>query len=125
MALSPNVKTFINFLEKEWAVEPVTLENLSTLVDKFQLEYPYDETKDILPYWCAEDAKTAAGMCKPGMTLSDDDAEIVLEHAADKFDANLGINWDILQFHIQYLLDIEEITLISDPDYVLEGSEDF
>lgn len=51
--------------------------------------------------WSVADVHSAAeGM---EIELTDDQAEKVLERIADRFDANLGINWDVIEFHIDQL----------------------
>jgi hypothetical protein len=121
--LHPSIQALKDFLKPKYTSSPdqEVFARLSVEIEEFAELYPYehDDSKDILPGWCADDAMTAAQMHHE-KTLSYEDACRVLAYASDKFDANIGIAWDILQVHIDTLLERQEITLLdwTDEDVV-------
>jgi hypothetical protein len=114
--LHPSVQALKDFLKPKYTTsfhDQEVFARLSIEIEEFAELYPYehDDSEDILPGWCADDAMTAAQMHHE-KTLSYEDACRVLEYASDKFDANTGIAWDILQIHIDTLLEQQDITLL-------------
>jgi len=121
--LHPSIQALKDFLKPKYNSSPdqKVFARLSIEIEEFAELNPYehDDSADILPGWCADDAMTAAQMHHE-KTLSYEDACKVLEYASRKFDANVGIAWDILQIHIDTLLERQEITLLdwTDEDVV-------
>ena len=61
--------------------------------------------------WYIEDVQHIAQE-KFNKTISDEDALIVLHYIDKKHDANIGINWDVIQFAIEDLQEHQTITLV-------------
>ena len=57
-------------------------------------------SKKIAVIWSADDVHVAAENCED-VQLTEDEAESVLELVEKYHDANEGINWDVLSYHIQ------------------------
>ncbi len=49
--------------------------------------------------WHIEDVMQVAEQM--GIEISEEDAEWVLNDLADNFDANIGINWDVIEMALQ------------------------
>jgi hypothetical protein len=49
--------------------------------------------------WHIEDVMEVAE--NMGIEISEEDAEWVLNDVADNFDANIGINWDVIEMALQ------------------------
>ncbi len=49
--------------------------------------------------WHIEDVMQVAEQM--GIEITEDDAEWVLNDLADNFDANIGINWDVIEMALQ------------------------
>ena len=49
--------------------------------------------------WHIEDVMALAE--RVGITITEADAEWVLNNLADNFDANIGINWDVIEMALQ------------------------
>jgi hypothetical protein len=63
----------------------------------------YDEnTQTLQDPWCVDDVLNQ----RPDLT--EDQACDVLYRLADKFDANIGINWDVIDACAEYLFPQEE-----------------
>ena len=52
--------------------------------------------------WCVADAIDAGFHCGYNITINE--AEEVLNRAAHHFDANIGINWEVLYCHIEDIM---------------------
>lgn len=55
--------------------------------------------------WWQEDVEQVAE--DMGVQLSPDQVEGVMELAARRFDANIGVNWEVLESAIQWYLELE------------------
>ena len=59
--------------------------------------------------WIAEDMQT---VCQwHGFTISDEDAERLLEEVEDEFDASIGMDWDTIWFIAEEMAEKNTITL--------------
>jgi hypothetical protein len=45
-----------------------------------------------------------------GEELTDDECIGVLEDVADNFDANIGVNWDVIRYHVEIALELQNYT---------------
>ncbi len=73
-------------------------------MDKFieQLQEQHDpETELVGVIWLKEDVIWRAS--DRGLTVSDEEASEVLEALANNHDACIGINWDIIDYHLDDL----------------------
>lgn len=55
--------------------------------------------------WNIEDIMSVADCMD--VQITEDDAALVLEIVADNFDANVGINWQVIEYAIERIVDIE------------------
>lgn len=91
---------------------------LKSAIVQYAELHPHDHTQDILSGWCADDIYTVVkNNTDDQFTVSEEDAILVLERAERRMDANQGINWDVLWFHVETLVDENQITLIPSEDY--------
>jgi hypothetical protein len=67
------------------------IERLSTLYNP--------EEVIAVPIWCVDDVREQAE--EMGINLSREKAEEIVERIDQKHDATIGINWDVINFHIQ------------------------
>jgi hypothetical protein len=93
----------------------LVLDPNSTKEDFIQLvaKLPYaiqdfDDDTTVGIFWAIEDIiYTAEEM---GYTLNEKQAKEVLEEAKHRHDASIGINWDVLQVHIDFYVEENNIT---------------
>lgn len=55
--------------------------------------------------WHIDDVMSVADSM--GVKITEDDAEFVLEIVADGFDANVGINWQVIEYAIERIVEVE------------------
>jgi len=55
--------------------------------------------------WYIEDVHEAARDLNT--TLTEEEAETILEQTANRFDANIGVNWEVFYYHINAMKGIE------------------
>ena len=79
-------------------------------------EYLKDEME--VGGWTVEDVKAQA--CDEGYKISDDEARSVLDTLEHQYDANIGINWDVIsdELHSGHMKNGKEI-----PNYILTKIE--
>ena len=74
------------------------LQAIINWIDEVAKEYEEILPDEISSKWHVDDVKSL------DETLTDDEAREVLQRAEENFDASLGINWDVLQFHIDEII---------------------
>lgn len=84
----------------------VTLEEVKefiTLLPSNIRDYRINEERAVV--WAVEDIQMEAQ--EMGITISPEDAEEVLDSITFDHDANVGVNWDVIRFHLENLLERE------------------
>ena len=66
--------------------------------------YGYNDTNSIAIIWCIDDVKSIRS------DLNDEECLDVLDRADQKHDASMGISFDTLHFHANYLFPKKEIS---------------
>lgn len=104
---SHDANTGINWDVIKITIDEMLYDNKITLTDK----KGKSEEDFIAMEWHVEDVQ---GVAKDqfGKTVSIEDARRVLQTVKKRFDANIGINWEVLEYHIKDLSDKGKITLI-------------
>lgn len=83
---------------------PLTQTNMNDL-EKFTNGELFDELERrgfIRVFWNKEDVMLKAEHM--GITLSEEQVEDVMQNIRDDFDANIGVNWDVIRYHIENLV---------------------
>jgi hypothetical protein len=94
--LHPQAQALADFLQQQ----PLDQEALLQAIAKFAAISTYEPHDDILLGWGIDDVQQAVEYIAERRTVSVADAVLVLEKAAEDYDASIGMNWDILQMHI-------------------------
>lgn len=120
-SMSPETEKLVVALEalmEKYAVRnPYLVGEINAAIAKSREESTYDPTDEILLGWCLEDMHTACQ--QHGKDLSGSDALILLKKVADRFDANVGVDWEGIWTHAVFMAYEGEITLF---DY--EGEDE-
>lgn len=66
--------------------------------------YGYDDTNSIAIIWCIDDVKSIRS------DLNDEECLDVLGRAEQKHDAGMGISYDTLHYHANYLFPKKEVS---------------
>ncbi|MEO0987608.1 MAG: hypothetical protein AAFY20_19015 [Cyanobacteria bacterium J06639_14] len=67
-------------------------------------KYPHDSSGDIVMGWTAEDVLSVARDRHPQALVTYDDAIDALNRVADRFEANMGVSWDSLDYALMEVL---------------------
>ncbi|MBW4465612.1 MAG: hypothetical protein KME07_09255 [Pegethrix bostrychoides GSE-TBD4-15B] len=103
--LHPQAQALADFLRQQ----PLDQEELLQAITEFTATSSYDPNDDILLGWGIDDVQQAVEYIAERRTVSVADAVLVLEKAADQYDASIGMNWEVLQMHLIELKDSGQI----------------
>lgn len=81
----------------------VSRSDLQGMVTALAAKLTADDPDQVSVSWHIEDVQEVDD------SLSDEQARAVLRYAKRKHDATIGINWEVLQYHIDYLREQGEI----------------
>lgn len=83
---------------------PLTQTNMNDL-EKFTNGELFDELERrgfIRVFWNSEDVMQKAK--EMGITLTEDQVVDVMQSIRDNFDASIGVNWDVIEYHIAFVV---------------------
>lgn len=73
---------------------------MDELIKRLQRQY-HPETELVAVFWQKDDVLTRAK--DRGLVISDEEAGDIVEALEDRHDACIGINWDVIDFHLDDL----------------------
>jgi hypothetical protein len=71
--------------------------------------------------WHIEDIRS---MLENGQELTDDECIEIMEIIADNFDANIGINWEVIGYHLYRYLDDRDELLTAQENFETEKTKE-
>lgn len=98
-----NVRHKLSGNENDMPDNRLTIEQHKRLLELATDTHYHNFKTQIAVIWSVEDVQSLDD------SLTDEQAMKVLEFAKNKHDAEIGINWDVLQIHLDYLKDEGEL----------------